>query len=603
MRKFWWKWDVRMHWALGVGFVMTAAMAFGADTTPAKVTVARVWPEKIVYRPGETATITVALENKSKDALEATVALAIHHGLTARDELPVQPANLTAGGKATLSFSYPVPQGRKWGHEAQATVRDASGELLANGREFFTVGDTRWEVGHYSTLFGIRDGKKNKSIDNSLLPKFRRAYITTIEGYSWQPSVFDDMTPKTEQWRSGQGAYKEGKEDWQYLIQRAHEMGMAVVTYIQSISYGPVGIDFARRHPDWLAYGKDGRPLSAWFDVDALTTWRENPEAQKASTVGGVGCGSFLNSKPEVGEYWIQELIRSAEMFGWDGFRSDGNPGIVEGYDVTGTLQPLPDAGAANAAFLRKVREKLTARFPNFLFGWNNVAGGYPKMYNSEAEEDAMLPGAYSLYEHFRSSNQPNSPYHPWKKAAFYLQQEADAIRARGGFPHAGWMATNRYLEAVASACGQHMDSFGAPPAYRRFEFRWAEFLWDCQLRFVRPGDTAVKVAAPAAVWWQDFVQSRELPDGRTRVLVHLINMPANDDEAWADRAPVPAANIRVAFALPPGKKLIQLVALSPDGAEDVVDAKPATDGSLTVPEVKVWTVVVAEFGAGAPTK
>ncbi len=580
----------------GIGFVMTATLASGVDTAPAKVVMTRVWPEKIVYRPGETAKITVDLENKTKAELAVTVALAINHGLAERDELPVQPADLAAGGKLTLSFAYPVPQGRKWGHEAQATVKAAGGELLAQGREYFTVGENPWELGHYSTLFGIRDGKKNKSIDNSILPKFRRAYITTLEGYSWQPSVFDDMTPKTEQWRSGQGAYKEGKEDWQYLIQRAHDMGMVVVTYIQSISYGPVGIDFARRHPDWLTYGKDGRPLGAWFDVDALTAWRDNPEAQNPSTVGGVGTGSFLNSKPEVGEYWIQELIRSAEMFGWDGFRSDGNPSIVEGYDSTGALQKLPDAAAANAAFLKTVRQKLTARFPHFLFGWNNVAGGYPQMYNGEAEEDVMLPGAYSLYEHFRSASQPSSPYYPWKKAVFYLQKEADPIRARGGFPHVGWMGCNRYLDAVTSACGQHVDANGRNANYGRFEFRWSEFIWDCQLRFVRPGDQAVKVEGPAQVWWQDFVQSRALPDGRQRVIVHLINMPANDDEAWADRAPAPAANVRVTFAVPPGKKLARLAALSPDGTDDVIDAKPAADGSLTVPELKVWTLVVAEF-------
>ncbi|MEO0249439.1 MAG: hypothetical protein ABIN58_07840 [candidate division WOR-3 bacterium] len=46
----------------------------------------------------------------------------------------------------------------------------------------------------------------------------------------------------------------------------------------------------------------------------------------------------------------------------------------------------LKDAGAANAEFLRKVRRELRNRFPEFLFGWNNVAGGYPKMYNSDQE-------------------------------------------------------------------------------------------------------------------------------------------------------------------------------------------------------------------------
>lgn len=564
-----------------------------------RVAVTRVWPEKLVYPPGETAKITVDLENKTKEALSPSVSLTINYRLVDSDALPAQPASLAAGGKATLTFSYPVPKGRKWGHEALALVKAAGGEVLGKGREFFTVGDNPWEVGHYITCFQIRDAKKNKQIDDSMIPKYRRSYITTVEGYSWQPSVFDCMAPSVDQWRSGQGGYKEGKEDWQYLIQRAHEMGMAVVTYIQSISYGPVGFDFVRRHPDWLTYGKDGRPLSAWFDVDALTEWRDKPEEQKCDTVGGIGIGSFLSTKPEVGDYWIQELIRSVEMFGWDGFRSDGNPCIVEGYDCTGALRKLPDAGAANAAFLKKVRQKLTERFPNFIYGWNNVAGGYPQMYNSDAEEDVMLPGAYSLYEHFNSASQPSSPYHPWKKAAFYLQQEAAPIREHGGFPHAGWMGSNRYLEAVASASGMQMDAWGGGPQYpnyRRFEFRWSEFLWDNQLRYVRPGDQAVKVEGPAQVWWQDFVQSRDLPDGRKRVIVHLLNMPANDDEGWADRPPAPAANVKVTLIIPPKKKLARLVAVSPDETEDIIGAKADAKGIIVLPEIKLWTVVVAEF-------
>ncbi len=564
-----------------------------------KVSVARVWPEKIVYKPGEDAKISVDLASNAAEALDVSVVLEVKHGLADREEIPALSVKLPANGKAALEFSYPVPKDRKWGHEVVALVKGSGGEALAKGSEYFTVGSNPWEVGHYITCFQIRGAKKNRQIDDSMIPKYRRAYITTIEGYSWQPSVFDCMTPSADQWISGQGGYREGKEDWQYLIQQAHKNGMAVVTYIQSISYGPVGFDFVRRHPEWLTYGKDGRPLSAWFDIDALSEWRDKPEEQKSDTVGGIGIGAFLINKPEVGDYWIQEMIRSAEMFGWDGFRSDGNPGVVEGYDCTGTLQKLPDPGAANAEFLRKVRQKLTGRFPNFLFGWNNVAGGYPQMYNSKAEEEAMLPGAYSLYEHFNSAGQPSSPYHSWKKAAFYLQQEGGAVRELGGFPHAGWMGSNRYLEAVASASGVQTDTWGGGPHYpnyRRFEFRWSEFMWDNKLRYVRPGDQAVKVVAPEQVWWQDFVQKRDLPDGRQRVVVHLLNMPETDDAGWGDKPPAPAENIQVSFVVPEGKKLGRIAAMSPDGAEDAIDVKPSDDGSLILPEVKLWTVVVGEY-------
>lgn len=573
--------------------ILALATSAGAET----VTVSRVWPEKIVYKPGETAKITVDLENKTKDALTASVSLAINYGLADRDELPAQPANLSAGGKATLTFAYPVPKGRKWGHEALAIVKDASG--MAKGREFFTVGDNPWEVGHYLTLFQIRDTKKNKQIDDALMPKYRGSYITTLEAYAWQPSFFDCMAPATDTWVSCQG-YKEGKEDWQYLVQRAHEIGMAVVTYIQSSSSGPVGCDFIRRHPELLTYDKNGAPPVYALDVDELEAFRNEPEKTKYGQMCGLYSfpGNFLSVNATNGDFWIDQVIKSTEMFGWDGFRSDGAPAIVEGYDYTGVLHKVPDLGEANAVFLKKVRQKLTERFPHFLFGWNNVAGGYPQMSNSQAEEDVMLPDAYSLFENFNSAVEPSSPFHPWKKAAYYLQNEAAPVREHGGFPHAGWMGSNRYLEAVASASGVQMDAWGGPQYlnYRRFEFRWSEFLWDNHLRYVRPGDQAVKVEAPSQVWWQDFVQSRDLPDGRKRVIVHLLNMPANDDEGWADRPPARVANVRVKFTIPAGKKLNRIVAFSPDEAEDVIETKPAADGSLVLPELKLWTVVVAEF-------
>jgi hypothetical protein len=561
------------------------------------LTISRVWPEKLCFKPGEAAKLDVDVANSGAAAVDAAVTLAVLYGLDGRDDLTAQALTVPAKGKATATFTYPIPADRKWGHEVIATVAEPGAEALT-GHEYFTVGRNPWEVGHYLTLFYIRGAKKSGAIDQQMMPKYRKSYTTCLEAYSIMPSQFDDMTPDTDIWRSGQGWYAEGKEDWLYLVQRAHENGMAVVTYIQSISYGPVGFDFARRHPDWLTFSKEGRP-NAWFDVDQLTKDRYEPEAQDPHTPGGISCGSFLPTKQVVGDYWINEVAKSKEMFGWDGFRSDGTPGITDGYDVTGKLQEVADKGHANAEFVRKLRRELTAKFPDFLYGWNNVAGGYPQMYNSEEEEDVMLPGAYSLYEHFNSASQPSSPYHQWKKGAFYLQQEAIPIRRRGGFPHAGWMGSNRYLEAVASASGQQIDGWGGPgdwPNYRRFEFRWAEYLWDCALRFVRPGSDAARVEGPERVWWEDLVNARDLPGGGKRVVVNLVNLPEKDDDGWADRAPAPAENVKVTFAVPPGKALAKLAVLSPDTPGDVVPVKPAGDGSVTVPSVTVWTVVVAEF-------
>lgn len=577
-------------------------LVYAAPVWAGPLTITCVWPERIVYKPGQTATIDVEVTNAAQAAATAQVSLAIRWGLDNQDMLPAQSSAVPAAGKATVRFTYPVPKDRKWGHEAIATLTDPADAVQSTGHEYFTVGDNPWELGHYLTLFWIGGKKKNGLIDTEILPRYRKGYVTTIEAFSWEPSVFDNMAPSMDAWRSGQGDYHETKEDWQYLIQRSHDMGLAVVSYIQSISYGPHGLEFVRKHPDWLTYGEDGRP-QGWFDVDKMATLQENPDTEQfIPDSGGLSAGCFLPSKPQVGDYWIKEVMRSKAMFNWDGIRSDGNPSIVSGRDYTGKLYEVKDVDGVNAEFIQKLRRELKKKYPDLLFGWNypvcdSMGGGYgvkgmPKQVN------AMIPGSYMLWEAFNSAGNPSSPLHNWKRMAQELQCEAGYVREHGGFSHVGWMGSNRYLEAVVSACGNQTDSWGDKnyANCRRFEFRWAEFLWDTALRHVPTDTDTVSVEAPDRVWWKDFVHARDLPDGSRRVIVHLLNMPATDDEGWADRPPAPATNVRISFTVPDGKKLVRVVALSPDTDGDVVKMTPNADGTITLPEVQVWSMVVAEL-------
>ncbi len=558
------------------------------------LSVTRVWPEHICYKPGETARIDVWVTNGGAATATATVTLTILHGLNEAEELPGQTLTIPAGKITVVTFSYPIPRSRKWGHEALATVSGFAGAVQASGYEYFTVGSNPWEVGHYSTLFWIRDGKKNGRIDNEILPRFRKLYITTIEGYSWQPSVFDGLAPGIDVWRSGQGGYMESKEDWQYLVQRAHANGMAVVTYIQYISYGPYGMDFVRKHPEWLNYGDDGRP-NAWFTVDKLAQLRENPEADVTDS-GGVSTGLFPPGTPEVGEYWIDQMAKSKEMFGWDGFRSDGTPGPTAGHDYTGKLEQLKDQDAASAQFIKHIRTSLSTRFPEFKFGWNWQIFDPDGNDIGRKQTDAQIPNSYMLWESFNGAGQPSSVLHNWKRAAHDLQRETGYIREHGGFSHAGWMPSNRYLEAVASACGTQMDCWGDAKyqQYRAFEFRWSEFIWDNALRYVRPGGSAVRVEAPASLWWQDFVHTRSLPNGGKRLIVHLLNMPAQDDDAWADRPPVGPPMCASPLSCP-RHETGACLCLSPD-VDYGAAAAPGADGAIVLPQVALWTVVAADF-------
>lgn len=562
-------------------------------TWAGSLNITRVWPDKIVYKPGESANIIVDVTNGTPGSVTGKMSAMIRWGLTEEDAIPAQTITVPAGGKATVKFVYALPRDRKWGHEARVSFCDEAGVALTTGREYFTVGDNPWELGHYSTCYWSQGWKKPEGID-SMCNARKPHYITTYEAYSWEPSVFDDMTPETNVWISGQGGYKESKENWQYFVERSHANGRAVVTYVQLYSYGAVGREFLRKHPDWWNFNTDGIP----------------PLCFGAGDGGNAETGLFLPGKPEVGDYWIEEIARSKAMFGWDGFRSDGNCGPQAGYDYTGKFHELKDPDGANAEYLAKVRRELTRRYPDFKFGWNNpvVADSMGGQFGVEVEpkqNEVMVPGSYMLWENFNSAGQPASVWHDWKRLVQDMQKEAGYIREHGGFSHAGWMPSTRFLEAVVCACGGHIDGWGESSIYpdpnvflnyRRFEFRWAEFLWDIGLRYVRPAMDMVMVEAPDQVWWRDFVHVRDLKDGGKRVIVHLVNMPSDGENAWKDKAPAPVANIRVSFKSPAGKKLLRVAVVSPDVEGDVINVTPSPDGLVTLPELKVWSVIVAEF-------
>ncbi|MHB9025486.1 MAG: hypothetical protein ACYC7E_15175 [Armatimonadota bacterium] len=189
--------------------LVTITMLLSLPVLGANLSITRVWPERLVYRPGETATIQVDVTNAGGAPSTGKVSLVIHSGLDTVEALPVQAATFPAKGKNTLTFTFRIPAGRKWGHQAVAAVVEDGTEARAAGSDYFAVGTNPWEVGHYVTVFGLRDASKNGYIDRQLIPRYRKSYVTIVEGYSWQPSVFDGMAPELDVWRSGQGGYKE----------------------------------------------------------------------------------------------------------------------------------------------------------------------------------------------------------------------------------------------------------------------------------------------------------------------------------------------------------------------------------------------------------
>jgi len=585
-----------------VGFLLAGILLI-ASFAHAAPKITDVRSEKVCYRPGQTAMFRITLSNAGEIAAKGRLVVDVLHGLDEREPVGSQPVALEAKTQKQLEFTWPVPSGRKWGHEVRARLLGSDGRLLSELSETFTVGHNPWEVGHYRTLFGIRGCKNSGRIEKVLMPGFRNAYVTCIEAYSWQPSVFDEMSPDMETWVSGQGNYREGKEDWQYLVRLAHQNGMSVVTYIQSISYGVCGLEFVRRHPRWMPFTKDGN-MVGWFNVDKLALAHADPENVKGGTFGGWAVGAFINT--DVGEYWIEEVMRSTEMFGWDGFRSDGTPMPSSGYDYRGDHIDLAGKDEkARVSWTEHIRRRLRERYPGFVFGWNHRVHTRDWKVLEPSFHAAYAKGSYMLWEGFRGSPQPTSPLHDWKKMVEGLHRECEWIAEHGGFSHVGWMASNRYLEAIVSACGAQVDTWSVVSPYRRFEVRYGGYLWDNALARVAEPDRLVSVKCPphptpgAELWWRDFVWQRDIPSGKRRLIIHLINQPAGTDDAWNDSPPAPLKSIEVSFRVP-RERAARVFWLSPDNGEgfsqDLEVVRRGDFAVVTIPQLVVWDVIVAEF-------
>jgi hypothetical protein len=100
---------------------------------------------------------------------------------------------------------------------------------------------------------------------------------------------------------------------------------------------------------------------------------------------------------------------------------------------------------------------------------------------------------------------------------------------------------------------------------------------------------------------WARLVQQADLGDGRRRLVLHLLNPPVVDvtHQNLALKTPAPLRNLPVMIALPPGAKVTGAWALNPIPTARHVPLTPQTNGgsvTLTVPEVRFWTVLVVEY-------
>ena len=565
--------------------------AFAADPS---VQLIRVFPGKVRYLRGETGGIRVTLKNIGLTAEVVTVEGGLTQELARVTALAPRQVTLPAGKEVTATLPFTAPD-HDYGCEAQVRVRQGD-TLLAQGRDMFAVADDLWKIANGAggidimTMSGF--GFVNPAKD---LQTARDHYYTWWEKMFWPPDDFGDMTPPTEAWFSGQGGRYETKRVIKAFMGMAKANGIASVTYGKGTAGGPAGWELARRHPDWFTQDMLGRPVGI-YDTAVFARW-DSPVGEAFPKTERFDRGWWYLypdlRRLDTLDWGIDQLIKSTEEYGWDGVRFDGGFTYNSGNDEVATRN------------LRRMKERIWAKYPHFAFGENysyTLSNPDPAAI-SHSTRELITAGGHYMQEGIRQwMYASNGRYKTYRD---YWQREsasADILRQIGATYHfiydARATVAGQYKFVLGTVAGAHPvygDSAVAPGCanWGRFLARWSAYVWDVNLRNLP--DTEVQVGGN--LWTAG--KARVVDAKTAATVVHLIVPPTQDEVQAPDVAlGPPAANVLVRVHLPARDQVLRAAAIAPEQPDEPLLLPVAREGewaSVTVPEVKSWTMVVFE--------
>ncbi len=554
--------------------------------------------DKIHYRPRETVKATVRVGPGNGPA--RLVAEEVTEIDAARE---VHAADLTLGDKEqTIEFTYPLDD-REFGHELRASLV-MDGKPAHSASALFGVSANVYRVG--ITVPGGGQDMRNFSVEQAaaVARAAKASYGNYFERFAWAPCDYSNLAPETEIFFSGQTQYPGSISGFKNLISEAHKVGVKAITYGKSCGAGIEGWKTFQRHPEYFQHHPEGVGAEAMsvFYLERMLANDYNLHAPPSEGGWQHWASLWVNwSRPESVEFGAEAIVRSVEMFGWDGVRWDGH--------FVGKHKPFI--------------EILDRKCPGFVHGYN-IAFANPG-------GDVFLPPAGDGYEDFHEvaanhgmlmdesvRDWSHSNFSPGFVRPFYeaICREADYEKRIGGLPlfitFDMASAQDRTWNCLYGlAAGQRYTYLTSPADFpygslAKFLTRYSAFVWDDTARLAKP-EEAVRVSVTGdrkdTPWWDQSVWLRQLGGGRQQLLVNLLNPPGYTQ--FSSRVQKPATawkDVAVAVRLPAGATFVRAAHVSPDLAEGhaLLDGQ-AADGEVVVvvPRLHLWSVVVFEWEGG----
>lgn len=561
----------------------------------APTAVAGVSVDKVHYRPGESVRASADLLAGAAGGT-FTFRAEVVTELDAAREVFTTSIQLAPGEKKSVPFQFNLGDA-EFGHELRASLLLNKKEIHSNS-EYFGVSKNVYRVG----ITGRNLGQNTRGVlparAAEMMDENKRQYANYFECFAWAPCDYSDLTPKTEEFVSGQTQYPGSISGMKLQIAEAHKRGIKAITYGKACAAGISGFLTYQQHPEFFGHNPETGPSTEKFSTYLLERMLENDFNFLKPSEGGwrhwASLWTQFKSDPAV-EFGGAELVRSAEMFGWDGVRWDGH--------FVDNQRPCIDL--------------INARRPGFVHGYNVAfaSPGSPMFLPPDQKDFHDIAKDHGLI--MDESVRGHSRWSDGAMRSFYdaICREADYVKRIGGLPlfitfDMGSKQDVTWNVLFGLAAGQRYTYLTSPGDYAfgtlpKFLTRYSAFVWD-DTAMIQSPETFFQVLPPAdapkdtAVSWNQSAWLRTLPDGRQQVLLNLLNLPGYRN--FAQRVQTPPTwlkDVSVRAKLPAGAKLTRTFQVSPDLVEghELLSAKlEGNTTTLSVPELKMWSIVVFEF-------
>lgn len=563
--------------------------------------ITEIFPEKIHYEPSADTWAEVTLYNFTDRKLHAELTLDLLQALEESQRIDIKKVPLEPRTHTKLRFKFNVGD-KEFGRELRATVK-ISDRVVHQKSEYFGVSRQVWQVAICGKGGGPNFGK-GKYAPRIMLQN-RRSYANWFECFAWAPSDYDDMTPETEEFWSGQTQYHQTIADLKMIIDEAHKHGIKAVSYGKACGGGLPAYETLRKHPDWFFFRRIGYFIERGPDVDFLDRWRLKDYSYRQWQ------GLWVNSRnSEVPRYGAEEIIRSADMFGWDGVRWDGH--------FTAWGENADELSAQNTSLVKEIVSK---KYPNFLWGYNYgepqysdkkpIAFKIPRRTSNgflKDFEECCSDGGLLMNEAVRDYSNRNFSHAIISIFGEALALEADWVHQLGGYYLCIAFDSRSELDQLynhlfffsAGARPYNITSSTVLGNFFRYATRYSAYIYDNSRRRISKPEKFFSIESDETLWWKPYLYLRKPSPKKREVILHIISRPGCRSFNDLNQPPPPLRrNLSLTFYTLGGWKVKKLWQVSPviEGYQRRLDYSVRADAvDFKLPTHWYYSMIIVEL-------